>query len=151
MHKHIKLFETCWTSFITTGWLWLLSCVRKSDLLRYCSYGTTMCTPVYSKDWLLGPFRGICPWIMWFWNQILNYRSQICDWTYQLSIRAFLEFFIFSKNFRLHLTPDSAQKCIWERTFFIFFLGEQTTWTVCLRQNFSNWCYMVPAPGFICS
>ena len=34
------------------------------------------------RDQPYGRFRGICPWIMWFCYQMLNYRSQVCEWTY---------------------------------------------------------------------
>ena len=53
---------------------------------------------------------------------MLNYRSQVCEWTYQLSIGAFFLFFdfLYLLIFTYLIVPKNAS----ESTYFQNFLGE---------------------------
>ena len=75
------------------------------------------------KDQSYGPLRGICPWIMWFCYLMMNYKSQACEWTLNISFRAFLKNFPFFEFLYLFITPNSAKKYTRNTNFSIFPLG----------------------------
>ena len=55
------------------------------------SFLSTVFLRVSARDRLYGRFRGICPWIMCVCYQMLNYRSQVCEWTYLFFIWSILK------------------------------------------------------------
>ena len=53
----------------------------------------------------------------------MNYKSQACEWTLNISFRAFLKNFPFFEFLYLFITPNSAKKYTRNTNFSIFPLG----------------------------
>ena len=74
------------------------------------------------KDQPYGPLRGICSWIMWFCYLMMNYKSQACEWTLNISLEHLKKKFNFLELLYLFIIPNSAKKYIRNTNYSIFSL-----------------------------
>ena len=96
---------------------------ERKRMVTSCSWSVLLSYKLICLWAFRAPLRGICPWIMWFCYLMMNYKSQACEWTLNISFRAFLKNFPFFEFLFLFITPNSAKKYTRNTNFSIFPLG----------------------------